>query len=390
MHIVYVIDPFGGPETYLSTLLPYLKMGDHQISVIYTNHPTKHQTAFTQHLPVYHVSWGSAHYYLARLIRGFRGWAELLRIWELSHAVYDKLHHIHKISPIDVVEVTEGIFVQQISRKWPVVLRAHGSAWTFYDFCEDGWDRKVIDQLKRRAAQNLRYATTVSSISKHLADYLSISCDFPRDNIVPVSYPIDLEMFSPAGNHVKIEGDPILLTIGRMEHRKGTDILVGALPLIWDKFPNLKVVFLGKESQFTQNDLRNMVPTEFKSSLIFPGFVSHASLPEYYRAATLYIAPTQYETFGYTILEAMACGVPVISCPVGAVPELVEDDLNGCLVPFGDHVNLASCITGLLNNPKKRLSMSQEGRKLATHYDVSALGLKMEQMYQQTLKSFRL
>lgn len=382
MHIVYVISPFGGPEAYVQMLLPYLEKGNHKVSIIYSGTSTTSRSIFNDRVPVYHATTGSNHYYLGRLLGAYRAWAKRLRMWELSRSVYQVLQQIDRSNPIDVVEVTEGISTRLIARRWPVVLRAHGNDWTFRHFCQD--KSQKYDYLLRQDARNhLVHANQVSAISNHLADYLSQACHFPRQLIEFTPYPINLSQFSPSGHQIMTNGKHMLLCIGRLEHRKGTDVLVQALPVIWEKYPDLEVYFLGKESQFTHEDLRKMVPEPYRKQLVFPGFVLHTQVPMYYRAATIYVAPTQYETFGYTILEAMACGKPVVSCSVGAIPELIKDGENGCLVPFGDYKLLASAISDLLDNPERRLFMGQQGKAFAEKYEVSLIGKQLELLYQE-------
>ena len=381
MHIVYLIAPSGGPEAYVQTLLPYLKAQNHKVSIVYTHSHGGVRTPFDGKAPVYFARHGGLHYYLGRLVGEYRAWAKQLRIWESTRAIKRILQSIETQHPIDLVEVTEGVATQLIASQWPVLLRAHGSDWSFRHFCQDAPDRYDY-LLQRMQAKSMANAQQVSSISIHLADHLSQACAFPRERIKPVPYPIDLNRFSPDGPQLDNDG-PMLLTVGRLEHRKGTDVLVKALPLIWEKHPTLKAYFLGNEAQFTHAELRALVPARFRQQIVFPGFVPHQTLPQYYRAATIYVAPTQYETFGYTVLEAMACGKPVVSCPVGAVPELVEDSLNGCLVPFGNHRQLAETINVFLDNPDRCLAMGRGGRRIAEQYSVPRVGRQLEEIYQQ-------
>ena len=131
-----------------------------------------------------------------------------------------------------------------------------------------------------------------------------------------------------------------------------------------------------------------MIPDSKHSHVIFPGFIPHAQLPSYYRSATVYVAPTQYETFGYTILEAMACGKPVISCPVGAVPELVVDGENGRLVPFNDDVALAKAIEELCTDPTLAKQMGEVGRLKAVDYAIEKIGNQLLGVYQSAIDSY--
>jgi glycosyltransferase involved in cell wall biosynthesis len=115
--------------------------------------------------------------------------------------------------------------------------------------------------------------------------------------------------------------------------------------------------------------------------VIFPGFVPHQNMPQFYQNTTIYIAPTQYETFGYTILEAMACGRPTITTPVGAVPELIEDGVHGFLVPFGNAEILANAIEDLLSKPKLMKRMGTNAREKASDFSLEKIGGKLESFY---------
>jgi glycosyltransferase involved in cell wall biosynthesis len=386
MHIVYVIAPGGGPETYVKTLLPWLERQGHRVSIVYTVRSTGGAHAFPPHVRVLYAPRGSLHYYLSKLVSGFRAWPLRLRAWERAWAVYWALCRIDEQEPVDVVEVTEGLPLALLRRRWAVVVRAQGSAWTVRHFCRDGdsrWDAWLI----RQEAQQLRDAYVVSALSEHLADHLSAFCQFPRGRIRAIPYPIDTERFRPDDAHRFTSPHPTLMSIGRLERRKGIDVLLRALPAVWEEFPDSRLALLGSEAEFTQGQLLQMVPASKRQHVVFPGFVAHEKLPAYYRAADVYVAPTQYEAFGYTILEAMACGCPVISCRVGGVPELIEENGNGVLLSFGEEQALSQAITDLLSSPDRCNQMGRMGRRLSLRYALDRVGPLHEEMYQQAIDS---
>ena len=178
MHIVYVIRPGGGPEAYVKTLLPWLESQGHRVSIVYNERYIGGAHTFPTHVRVIHASRDSAAYYLKKVIDNFRAWPQRLDSWERARAVYLAIRQIDKVEPVNVVEVTEGLSVKWLRRRWAVVLRAHGSAWTFRHFCRDQdsrWDSLEIQQ----EAQQLRDAHLVSALSRDLADHLSEFCQFP-------------------------------------------------------------------------------------------------------------------------------------------------------------------------------------------------------------------
>lgn len=382
MHVVYVISPGGGPEAFIKTLLPWLERKGHRVSVVYTVASVDKAHTFPPHVQVRFAPVGNMHYYLSKIIRDYKSWSLRLRAWEEARAAYKAIEDIDASDPVDMVEVTEGSAFPCLCRRWPVVVRAHGSAWTFRHFCRDGvrrWDGELI----RLEARQLSCAGQVTAISAHLADHLAEFCQLPRQRIQVLPYPVDTEKFCPEGLREILSGAPALMSVGRLEHRKGTDVLLQALGLLWERFPGMQLYLFGSEAQFTQGELLDMVPPDHRRQVIFPGFVPHGRLPAYYRAATVYLAPTQYETFGYTILEAMACGCPVVSCEVGAVPELIQDGYNGVLVPFGEVESLAAAVASLLENQDTRRSMGRNGAMTAAQYSLDLIGPLYEDMYQQ-------
>lgn len=96
-------------------------------------------------------------------------------------------------------------------------------------------------------------------------------------------------------------------------------------------------------------------------------FIPYQRNPEilvrYYRAADIYIHPARADTFPNMVLEAMACGTPVVASAIGGIPEQVVDGRTGFLVPVGNASEMAGRINELLDDDKSRLRMGQEAAK---------------------------
>ena len=91
------------------------------------------------------------------------------------------------------------------------------------------------------------------------------------------------------------------------------------------------------------------------------GYVPNAA--RYLKGLNIFVLPSVKEGLPYTILEAMAAGVPVIATRVGGIPDLIEDGVNGIIVPPKDPNVLADAMTSLLNNPSQR---AEFGERLTT------------------------
>jgi len=378
MHLVFVIAPGGGPEANAKTLAPELEKRGHRVSVIYTvKGPV--DISWSDSIRFRFAPPASLHYYMAKLVGSYHAWPLRMRSWEQARAVREALKEIEREEPIDVVEVTEGFLVATLGNHWRVVVRAQGSDWTVRYFCGDGesrTDRWLMTQQREQFLRAHRTTALSAHLSKHLVEKLRLSSTV---DVLP--YGIDTSAFSP-NSHAAVS-PPILLTVGRLERRKGVDVLLRAMPEVWRRFPDAQVRLVGSEGEFTRNDLLRMVPSDKREQIVFPGFLDRQQLVTEYQRATIYVAPTQYETFGYTVLEAMACGRPVVSTRVGAIPELVEDDQTGLLAPWNDHLALAEAILKLLSDPATASRMGLAGR------DKALQSFALDKIVQRNLDSYQ-
>jgi glycosyltransferase involved in cell wall biosynthesis len=95
------------------------------------------------------------------------------------------------------------------------------------------------------------------------------------------------------------------------------------------------------------------------------GWVARERIADYYRGADVFVTATTWEGMPNTVLEAMACGLPIVGTRASGLCELVHDDLNGFLVPINDPDALAQALAGLINNGYERRRMGRQSRKLA-------------------------
>ena len=98
------------------------------------------------------------------------------------------------------------------------------------------------------------------------------------------------------------------------------------------------------------------------------GWIPHEKLPDYFNKMKLIVVPSYTETIPYVILEAMACGTPVVASPVAAIPDLIKDGENGLLVPPKDSNAFADAIIYLLENEDVREKMGKNGRRKVEDY----------------------
>ena len=103
----------------------------------------------------------------------------------------------------------------------------------------------------------------------------------------------------------------------------------------------------------------------------------------------IFVLPSLNEGMGRVLVEAMAAGKPIVASNVGGIPDLVEHDRNGLLVPPGDEKALAASIKQLINDPEKAKLMGQRGRKRCNQFSVEAMVAKIDNLYQELLQFHR-
>jgi len=186
---------------------------------------------------------------------------------------------------------------------------------------------------------------------------------------------IDTDLFCYKTPNVRNElglskNNPLVLFAGRLVRQKGIDILGKAIPLVLDKKPDTRFLFIGEDEEFF-SPFRSWMELQaekngFISNLIFKGFQQHAELPGFYSACDVFILPSRKESFALVVAEAMACGRPVVATPVGIVPELNQEKARGLkVVPKENIKELAKGILEMLSlTDQEKKYVAQENREL--------------------------
>jgi len=176
--------------------------------------------------------------------------------------------------------------------------------------------------------------------------------------VVPNS--VDTTHFHPSTNGQ--DDGPVLFT-GRLVASKGLRFLIDAIPAILTEYPDTRFVFVGPGNYRPYDEkLRRLgVPPE---NYEFKGYLKgESALVECYQSCSVFVAPTLYENMPIRILEAMACGKPVASTNVCAIPEVINSGSNGILFPPQDSAALSSAICELLGDTAQRRKLGENARR---------------------------
>ena len=190
----------------------------------------------------------------------------------------------------------------------------------------------------------------------------------PPDQVVCVPSAVDTARYRPHCERewflqqFKLEpGQPVLAVIAQLIPRKGHGVLFDALPLILSQHDDLQVLIFGQGP--LEADLHKAVRERgLARSVRFEGFRS--DLERIIPCLDLVVHPAWMEGLGVSLLEAAACGVPIVASRVGGIPEAVRHGINGYLVEPGDSRNLADAINTLLSRPEQLRTFGRAGRDL--------------------------
>ncbi len=207
------------------------------------------------------------------------------------------------------------------------------------------------------------------AVSEANGRYLADTKGLPKKKVVVIRNGCDLARFKAAsGDRSTLrhkfgysDDDPILIVPARLEPQKGHSVLIDAVPLICQQFPNLKVLCLGEGSLRTE--LEGIVAKKGLQSVVhFLGF--QAEIRDWFALGDLTILSSFYEGLPLVAIESLAASTAVVATHVDGTPEVVVNNLSGLTVPPGQPAPLAEAICSLLKQPELIKQFGDAGRTL--------------------------
>jgi phosphatidylinositol alpha-mannosyltransferase len=221
-------------------------------------------------------------------------------------------------------------------------------------------------------------------VSQPLYNFLNTYA--PSDyNIIPNG--INIERFTQEGPIRKEydDGKVNIVFVGRLETRKGLDYLIEACGMLNKKFSNFRLIVVGPGTRLKKG-YKKMVKEAGLENVDFIGFASVDELPQYYRTADIFCAPAIWgESFGIVLLEAMACGKPVIASNIEGYASVMHNNEEGLLVAPKDARGLADALLTLAENRDLREKMGQKGRINAEKYSWPKVAERVLNFYQECM-----
>jgi len=372
----------GGDCTYMFSLKRLLEEKGHKVIVFSMHHPLNFESEYSRYF-VNHINYDQAvkkisistgFEVLSRAVFSLEAMKKIERLIEDEQPDIAHLQNIHH-------HITPSIFYPLKKNKIPIV-------WTLHDFvlicpntsflangrlCERCKKRKYFWPPLVRCKKNSFLASLMAGIEttihrlmrvNDLVDVFIAPSEFLKNKLI--EYGFDPGRIVSMNNLSNIEisedgteEDDYYLYIGRISFEKGIKTLIDAA--LMADVGRLKIIGEGP----LKEEMLSYVHSKAQGARIeFLGHKSHDEVTEFLKRARFLVLPSEcYENFPYSIIEAFACGKPVIASRIGGIPEMVINWQTGLLFNPGDAENLGLKIRFFMRHPDKARAMGKDARE---------------------------
>lgn len=260
----------------------------------------------------------------------------------------------------------------------------------FHPLIITGWGADIFDSpnspvMKKILQNSMKKADALTVLSKVTQQEMKKLTD-KKVELIP--FGVDLHKFKPAAE--KPESEVIRIgTIRTLAEKYGLEYLIRAFALLAPKYKNihLDIVGDGPQRAFLQE---LTIDLNVESKVTFHGYVNQNSdFKSYIKLLNSFdiftiLSVLDSETFGVAAVEASACKLPVVASNVGGLPEVIDDEQTGIIVPPRDPAQTAAALERLINDRQLRLTMGENGRrKVETYYNWENNVQQMVDLYQK-------
>ena len=256
----------------------------------------------------------------------------------------------------------------------PIIFTAHG--WAFTEGREY-WKRFLLAQIEKLAGYVTDKIICVSEFDRKLALKFKVARE---DKLVVIHNGVDPnEFFKISRDYHKSSNEVIVTFVGRLAPPKDLLLLIDAIKLV----PEIKLQIVG-DGELRQQVEGYIFKNGLRDRVILLG--ERFDIPKILAESDIFVLPSRWEGLPLTIIEAMMSGLPVVATRVGGIPELVDDGVNGYLVPSRDVNALAKAIRKLVSDVELRERMGKAGREKAIEkFTLDKMLSKIAQVYEDVL-----
>jgi glycosyltransferase involved in cell wall biosynthesis len=291
----------------------------------------------------------------------------------------------HQIDLVECPDVRGSLLFGRLGA--PLVVRMHGI--NLVHFTATGRKPPRLSPFFEK--RTLYLADHLVAVSRYIRDTTLAMAGLNHRACEVIYNGVDTKFFKPDSNQPR---DPNrILFVGRLSETKGAPNLFQALPLVFRRFPDAYLRFVGKDpvdkaGKKASVQLLSHLSAEFKSRVELVGELSHENMPREYRSAAIAVFPSRAEAHPISVLEAMACATPVVFMKHGPGPEMIDDGWDGLLCDTNSPQAIADAIIALLLDQSTARAMgARAAERIASTLSLESAIERNEAFYRRCLET---
>lgn len=315
-------------------------------------------------------------------------------LWGHARAIWGYFFSIRKHEGIDLLVAqdlaTPVVFVLKLLARIPLIASVHGVWWDAWFVQKHWWHRLYLPLF----TWTLKHVDAVRAVSQGLKEVL-VERGIDEDAIHVIPTPVRLDRFAERDDkkvqEIQISQEyPIVLSVGRLEREKGFTALLKIWKCVMEAGIKARLLIIGKGSE--RKKLEQIIVDDFKDgSVVLRGQVESSDLPPYYHASSVFVLASESESFGKTLVEAGAAGIPSVATATRGASEIILNGTTGFLTPVGDEGAMAEKIIFLLKDRVHAEEMGKMARsRCGPLYDGKKNTEQILQLWQKVARTSRI
>ena len=245
------------------------------------------------------------------------------------------------------------------------------------------WQRPLLGWSVKRADRII----AVSRAAAHFCRVLGVR----EARIAVVPNGVDLSCFNGAADASAIRGalgignEPVVMTASRLVKRKNPELLVSAFAKVLRAVPEARLVIAGSGRE-REKVSRQVDSLDIAGSVLMLGELPKEKVAQLMKASSVFVLSSKMESFGLSLLEASAAGVPVVCSNAGGIPEIFQDGFNAVLYPPGDDDAMAEAIISVIRDKDLAKKLSANAMRTADGFTWSIAAERTLRVYEEVVR----
>lgn len=305
---------------------------------------------------------------------------------DIFHGMYDQIYPIKKAKKVVTIHDVRYLDInERLNEEYIRILKSSSS---FKQHLEDYYRRlRFFAELRKNIYKLVKEVDSIITVSEFSKMRLIKQVGAKKKQIYVIYHGV-----SKAFQRNPLENSkerlkkyninfPYLLFVGKHDPLKNLIRLIEAFKLIKEEFSQYKLVIVGEYSWFSEVIKKRINELKLEKDVIFTDYLADEVLCHFYQNADVFVFPSLYEGFGMPVLEAMACGTPVVASNVCSLPEIVKD--NGILVNPYDVEDIANGIYKILKDDNLRQDLIKKGLSYVKEFTWEKAAKKHIKVYEK-------